>query len=90
MNQVIAAKIKEVMDLADKSPQIIRFKQQCLEIRAGQSRSISQKVIDDAFDAFGEIIKQASNDADERIELQKQIFKDFVCDTIRRDNIAIE
>ncbi len=90
MNQVIAAKIKEVMDLADKSLQIIQFKQQCLEIRAGQSRSISKKVIDDAFDAFGDIIKEISNEADERIELQKQIFKNFVCDIIRGDNIAIE
>lgn len=90
MNQVIAAKIKEVMGFAHKSPQIMELKQQCLEVRAGQRKSVSKKVIDDAFDAFGEIIKQASNDADERIELQKQIFKDYVCDIIRRENIAIE
>lgn len=90
MNQVIAAKIKEVMDLADKSPQIMKLKQQCLEIRAGQRRSISKKVIDDAFDVFGAIIKEISNDADERIELQKQISKDFVCSIIRMNNIDIE
>ncbi len=90
MNQVIAAKIKEVMDLADKSLQIIQFKQQCWEVRTGQRKAISKKVIDDAFDAFGDIIKEISNDADERIELQKLIFKDFVCSIIHMDNIDIE
>ncbi len=90
MNQVIAVKIKEVMDLAHKSSQIMQLKQQCLEVRAGQRKAISKKVIDDAFDAFGAIIKEISNDADERIELQKHISKDFVCNIIRRDNIDIE
>ena len=90
MNQEIAAKIKEVIDFAHKSPQINKLKQQCLEIREGQRKTIYKKVIDDAFDAFGVIVKEISNDEDERIELQKQVSKDLMCDIIRMDNITIE
>lgn len=89
MNQEIAVKIKEVIDFAHKLPQIIRFKQQCIEIRAGQRKTISKKVIDDAFDAFSVIVKEISNDVDEQIELQKQVSKCFMYDIIRMDNITI-
>ena len=90
MNQESAAKIKEVIDFANKSPHINELKQKCLEIRDGQRKTISKKIIDDAFDAFGVIVKEISNDADERIELQKQVSKDLMCDIIRMNNITIE
>lgn len=90
MNQEIAAKIKEVIDFANKSPQINELKQQCLEIREGQRKKLSNKIIDDAFDAFGVIVKEISNDADEIIELQKHVSKDLICDIIRMNNITIE
>ena len=90
MNQEIAEKIKEVIDFAHKSPQINKMKQQCLEIREGRRKKISSKIIDDAFDAYGVIVKEISNDAEERIELQKQVSKDLMCDIIRLNNITIE
>lgn len=57
-NQISPQKIKELLEFAEKSPQVINLRQQCQEIGEGKRKMISQKVIDDAFDAFGIIVKE--------------------------------
>ena len=85
----LKTKLKELLDLAEKSPQVRELHRQCLDIRNGRSTTISQKVIDDAFDAFGIIVKEVTNDPDEQLELQKHAVKHYMCHIIRSDGYTI-
>ena len=91
MNNIqLIEKMKDIFEFADKSPQIAELKKQCMNIRNGYSKSISQKVIDNAFDAFGVIVKKASNASDEQVKLQKDATKQYLSKTIRSNGIYIE
>lgn len=81
--------IKECVELVKKYPEILKLQYQCREIRGGKRYMISQKVIDDAFDAFEIIVKKFSSDPEERLKLQKFLAKDFLCEFIRSANIKI-
>ncbi len=84
-----ADKIKELFDLAQKSPAIIKFDKIMLEIKSGIRSSISQRIIDDAFDAFGIIVEKISQDPKEVVELQKIATKFVLCEILNANNIAI-
>ena len=89
-NRIISADmIKELFDLAQKSPAIIKFNKIMSEIKSGTRSSISQKIIDDAFDAFGIIVKEISQDPKEVVELQKIVAKFVLCEILTANNIAI-
>lgn len=84
-----ADKIKELFDLAQKSPAIIKFDKIMSEIKSGIRSSISQRIIDDAFDAFGIIVEKISQDPKEVVELQKIATKFVLCEILNANNIAI-
>lgn len=83
-------KIKDILELTAKSPQINEFFKQCSEAQQGRKKSISKKVIDDAFDAFGVIAKKISNNPDEILELQKISAKHCLCNIISSNGVRIE
>lgn len=89
MKKNFEEKLKKILEFAEKSPQVRELHRQCLDIRNGRSTTISQKVIDDAFDAFGIIVKEVSNDPDEQLELQKHAVKHYMCHIIRSDGYTI-
>lgn len=89
MKKDFEEKLKKVLEFAEKSPQVRELHRQCLDIRDGRSNSISQKVIDDAFDAFGIIVKEVTNDPDEQLELQKHAVKHYMCNMIRSHGFNI-
>ena len=84
-----ADKVKELFDLAQKSPAIIKFDNVMSEIKSGIRSSISQRIIDDAFDAFGIIVKNISQDPKEVVELHKIATKLVLCEILTANNIAI-
>lgn len=69
-NQISPQKIKELLEFTEKSPQVTNLRQQCQEIGEGKRKMISQKVIDDAFDAFGIFVKELSESPEEVQKLQ--------------------
>lgn len=88
-NQISPQKIKELLEFAEKSPQVINLRQQCREIGKGKRKMISQKVIDEAFDAFGIIVKKLSETPEEELELQKFIAKYLFSEIVRNRNVDI-
>ena len=72
-------KIKDLLELANKSPQVLRLKQELDEINNGERHEISQKIIDDAFDAFEIIVKNITKDENDITKLQKLFFKHLFC-----------
>lgn len=81
---------KQVIELAEKTPQIINLKKQCQEIESGQRSEISNKIIDDAFDAFDIIVKKLDSSDEDRLSLQKHISKCYFCKLLRKFNITIK
>lgn len=88
-NQIIPQKIQELLEFAEKSPQVINLRQQCREIGEGKRKMISQKVIDEAFDAFGIFVKELSDSPEEVLELQKFIAKYLFSEIVRNQNVDI-
>ena len=82
-------KIKDIFELAEKSPQINKLSKQCSEIQKGYRKTISKKVIDDAFDAFGVLVKSVTNEPDEILELQKKLAEHYQYNIIRSKNVII-
>lgn len=82
--------ITDIFEFAAKSPQISELNKQCYEIKKGNRKSISKKVIDDAFDAFKVIVKNFSNDPDEILELCKKISEHYMCNIINSYGARIE
>ena len=89
MKKDFKEKLKKILEFAEKSPQVRELHRQCLDIQNGRSTTISQKVIDDAFDAFGIIVKEVTNDPDEQIELQNHAVKHYMCYIIRSNGCTI-
>lgn len=81
---------KHVIELAEKTPQIINLKKQCQEIESGQRLEISSKIIDDAFDAFDIIVKKLDSSEDDKLSLQKHISKCYFCKLLQKHNITIK
>ena len=81
--------IKQVIDLAYKTPDIIKLNNQCEEIGVGKRKQISQKIIDDAFDAFGIIVKNLASTPDEENELYKYFWKHWFCGNLKSHDINI-
>lgn len=82
-NQISLQKIKDLLELSQKLPEIVRLQTQCQEIMRRERNEISEKVINDAFDAFGIIVKEISHTPEEELKLQKLCFKSFFCDIVR-------
>lgn len=90
MKQIKLAKIKEVIEFVDKSPEIVKLRQQCQEIVEGKRKEISKNDIDDAFDAFGIIVKKLSETPEEEFELQKFCAKYLFSEIVKSRNIEIK
>lgn len=90
MKQIKLIKIKEVLEFAQKSPEIVKLRQQCQEIVEGKRKEISKKDIDDAFDAFGIIVKKLSDTLEEELELQKFCAKYLFSEIVKSRNIEIK
>lgn len=88
-NQIIPQKIQELLEFAEKSPQVINLRQQCQEIGEGKRKMISQKVIDDAFDAFGIFVKELSDSPEEVQKLQKFCAKYLFYEIVRSHGVEI-
>lgn len=88
-NQISPQKIKELLEFAEKSPQVINLRQQCQEIGEEKRKMISQKVIDDAFDAFGIFVKELSDSPEEVQKLQKFCAKFLFCEIVRSHRVEI-
>lgn len=88
-NGIDPQKIKELLEFAEKSPQVINLRQQCQEIGEGKRKMISQKVIDDAFDAFGIIVKELSESPEEVQKLQKFCAKYLFYEIVRSHGVEI-
>lgn len=82
-------KINELMEFVQKSPAIQNLESNLSAIRNGNCHTVPQKVIDDAFDAFGIIVKEMTDDPEEIVELQKLATKYWLCSAIVANNIAI-
>lgn len=90
MKQINLKKIKEVIEFAHKSPEIVKLKRQCQEIVEGKRKEISKKDIDDAFDAFGILVKKLSETPEEEFELQKFCAKYLFSEIVKSRNIEIK
>lgn len=88
-NGIDSQKIKELLEFAEKSPQVINLRQQCQEIGDGKRKMISQKVIEDAFDAFGIIVKELSESPEEVQKLQKFCAKYLFYEIARSHGVEI-
>lgn len=84
-----ADKVKELFDLAQKSPAIIKFDNIMSEIKSGIRSSISQRIIDDAFDAFGIIVKKYLKTLGKLLSCNKIATKFVLCEILNANNIAI-
>lgn len=89
MKQMKLGKIKEVIKFVDKSPEIVKLRQQCQEIVEGKRKEISKNDIDDAFDAFGVIVKKLPETPEEEFELQKFCEKYLFSEIVKSRNIEI-
>lgn len=81
-------KLKDLLELVNKSPEGIRLKQECDDINEGKRDEISKRVIDDAFDAFEIIVKNITKDEDDITKLQKLFFKHLFCWLLNSINIT--
>lgn len=88
-SQINPQKIKELLEFAEKAPQIINLRQQCKEIGKGKRKMISQKVIDDAFDAFSIFVKELSDSPEEVQKLQKFCAKFLFYEIVRSHGVEI-
>lgn len=88
-NGIDPQKIKELLEFAEKSPSGINLRQQCQEIGEGKRKMISQKVIDDAFDAFGIFVKELSDSPEEVQKLQKFCAKYLFYEIVRSHGVKI-
>lgn len=82
-------KIDELMEFVQKSPAIQNLESYLSAIRSDNCHTVPQKVIDDAFDAFGIIVKGMTNDPEEIVERQKLAPKYWLCSVIVANNITI-
>ena len=83
-------KLKDLFELVNKSPQVLKLKQECDEINKGERHEISQKIIEDAFDAFETIINEITKDEYDITKLQKLFFKHLFCWLLNSKNITIK
>ena len=93
MNQntlIAAEKLKDLLELANKSPQVLKLKQECDGINNGELYEISQKIIDDAFDTFETIVKNITKDEGVITKMQKLFFKHLFCWLLNSKNITIK
>lgn len=90
MKHIKLKKFKEVLEFAHKSPEIIKLRQQCQEIMEGKRKEISKKDIDDAFDAFGIIVKNISDTLEEELKLQKFSAKYIFSEIVKNRNVEIK
>ena len=89
-NLIDLRKGKSLLEFTHKSPEIVKLRQQCQEIVEGKRRVIPKKVIDDAYDAFGIIVKNLSETPEEELELQKLSAKYLFSQIIKSLNIEIK
>lgn len=80
---------KHVLELADKTPQLIKLQVLCREIAQGQRKDISKKVIDDAFDIIEIFIKEACDTPDDISHVQKLAFRNIAYQMFLNQNICI-
>lgn len=80
---------KQVIELVEKTPELIKLQEQCQEIAQGQRKEISKKVIDDAFDVMEIFIKKACNTPDYISHVQKLVFRDIAYRMFLNQNVYI-
>lgn len=80
---------KQVIELAEKKPQLIKLKAQCQEIASGRRKAISKKVIDDAFDVMEILIKEACKTPDDISKVQKLVYRSIAYEMFIANNIQI-
>lgn len=73
----------QIIDFVHKTPEIIKLKNQCEEISVGKRKQISQRTIDDAFDAFSIIVKNVASTPDEENGLYKYFWKNWLCGNLK-------
>lgn len=83
-------KLKDLLELVNKSPQVLKLKHECDEINNGERNEISQKIIDDAFDAFEIIVKNITKDEDDITKLRKLFFKFLFYWLLNSKNITVK
>lgn len=80
---------KQVIELAEKTPQFIKLAAQCQEIANGNRTVISKNVIDDAFDVMEILIKDACKTPDDIAKVQKLAFRKIAYKVFIANNIQI-
>ena len=83
-------KLKDLLELVNKYPEVLRLIQELDEINNGERHEISQRIIDNAFDAFEIIVKNITKDEDDITKLQKLGFKHLFCWLLNSKNITIK
>ena len=81
-------KLKDLLELVNKYPEVLRLIQELDEINNGERHEISQKILDNAFDAFEIIVKNITKDEDDITKLQKLFFKHLFCWLLNSINIT--
>lgn len=79
----------QVIELAEKTPQLMKLQEQCQEIAHGQRKEISKKVIDDAFDVIEILIKEACDTPDNISHVQKLVFRDIAYQILLNQDVCI-
>jgi len=80
---------KQVIELAEKTPQLIKLKAHCQEIANGRRKVISKKVIDDAFDVMETLIKDVCKTPDNILKVQKLVYRSIAYEMFIANNIQI-
>lgn len=80
---------KQVIEVAEKSPQLTKLKAQCQEIANGKRKVISKEVIDDAFDVMEILIKDVCKTPDIILKVQKLVFRSIAYEMFIANNIQI-
>ena len=83
-------KLKDLLELVNKSPEVVRLKQECDEINEGKRNENSQKVLDNAFDALETILKNVTENDNAIVKFQKWFYKYIFCLLLNSRNITIK
>lgn len=88
-NNEILELAKQVIELAEKAPQLIILQRHCWKIAKGQRKEIPKKVVDDAFDVVEILIKEVCNTPDAISHVQKLVFRDVAYQMLLNQNVFI-
>lgn len=81
--------VKQVWELAEKTPEISKLQKQLQEIAKGQRKEISASVINDAFDAIEIIVQKICKTPDDISKVQKLTYRELAYRMIMNQNVYI-